>query len=137
MKLEHDDAAAIATIVTNTLRRLLPADHQEAVDALLLGNEFFANPKRVSTPKTDYDFSDNIQSNQIQKLSINAMRKQLAEEYKQKIKQAKEDGLPNQLNDLKKEYNEKRQQLNSIILFGQLLFSQSACLHFIDKPLLG
>ncbi len=111
VKLEQSDYVAISNIVREQLKDLLPENEMVNRD-LTFGPEFMASALRISTPSTQVQFT--------------SAQKEYVKNLRQEIKN---DAT---LSDQEKQL--KNKQLNSIILFGQILFAQSACLHFLTMP---
>lgn len=109
--LEHEDYKAISNIVRVKLRELLPKNELHKGD-IIFGPEFMATPLRISTPSTRFQFTKE------QREYVSLMRKEINES--------------DATQDIKKR---KIQNLESIILFGQILFAQSASLHFLSEHL--
>lgn len=110
--LNNKEYESISTIVREKLQQLMPDNVFVKNEALVFGPEFLAQPLRIDTPKTKIEFDD--------------QKKFFVKTLRDEIDQA---DLP------PSEKRQKNQQLESIILFGQILFSQSACLHFLKNPL--
>ena len=108
--LYRDDYESISQIVREKLRQLMPDNDFAQTEYLLFGPEFMAQPLRISTPSTHFDF-DPVHTGY-----INILRDEI-----------------NSSDDSQEEKRLKNQQLESIMLFGQILFSQSASLHFLQK----
>ncbi|MDP1603243.1 MAG: hypothetical protein Q8M03_08260 [Legionella sp.] len=137
MKLEisHEDYIGIASNVKTQFEKL-PGNEFAQAD-LILGPEFLADTLRVSTPKTSIKFTDD------EKNYLKAVRAQIQKEARE-AKAALQQLPPPETTEQKKVIKfmqadirfkaiTKLKQLNSIVLFGQLLFSQSGCLYFLDK----
>lgn len=107
-KLNRNEYSAIAKEVALQLHALFSQVESQVIHSVF-GPEILAQPLRISTLKTKVDFED------IEKKSLTQLR--------EKIKQEKDKTIREQ----------KLQQLESVILFGQLLFSQSACLYFFRE----
>ncbi|KTD56109.1 hypothetical protein Lsai_2239 [Legionella sainthelensi] len=107
-KLNRNEYNAIAKEVALQLHTLFPQVKYQVIHSVF-GPEILAQPLRISTLKTKVEFKE------IEKKSLAQLR--------EKIKQEKDKTIREQ----------KLQQLESIILFGQLLFSQSACLYFFRE----
>ncbi|KTD51299.1 hypothetical protein [Legionella quateirensis] len=108
--LFRDDYESISQIVRDQLRQLMPDNEFAQTEYLLFGPEFMAQPLRISTPSTNFDF-DPVHTGY-----INILKDEI-----------------NSTDDSPENKQLKKQQLESIILFGQILFSQSASLHFLNK----
>ncbi|KTC83157.1 Uncharacterised protein [Legionella cincinnatiensis] len=104
-KLNRNEYNAIAKEVTLQLRTLFPQAEPHVIHSVF-GPEILAQPLRISTLKTKVDFEE------IEKKALAQLREDIKLEKDKTIRK------------------QKLQQLESIILFGQLLFSQSACLYF-------
>lgn len=112
VSLGREDFESISEIVREQLQKLMPDNEFIKTDSLIFGPEFMAEPLRISTPSTHFDFDP------VHEVYITKIREEI------------------QASDLTPEEKSKKQlQLESIILFGQLLFSQSASLHFLKNPL--
>ncbi|MGC1183099.1 hypothetical protein [Legionella sp.] len=107
--LSKEDYESISIIVRKQLLQLMP-DNELNKGQIIFGPEFMAIPLRISTPSTQFKFDEK----QLEFVSI--VRKNI-----------------NESNESHEKKLRKIQQLESIILFGQLLFSQSASLHFLQK----
>ncbi|WP_133141376.1 hypothetical protein [Legionella moravica] len=108
--LYRGDYESISQIVREQLRQLMPDNEFAQTEYLLFGPEFMAEPLRISTPSTHFDFDP--------------VHKGYIDILKDEIKSSDESPENKEL---------KKQQLESIILFGQILFSQSASLHFLNQ----
>ncbi|CAM4414547.1 MAG: hypothetical protein LEGION0403_FIIPPAGN_00959 [Legionella sp.] len=108
--LHQEDYASIAEEVRKQLRSALPAS-EFARGEILFGPEFMAPALRIDTPSTKVEFSEKEQK------YIKELRAQI-----------------NHSDISPEEKRQKQQHLDSIILFGQILFAQSSCLHFLKKP---
>jgi hypothetical protein len=107
LKISDADYAIIANSVREQIKSL-PGYDCILPEELRLGPEFLANNLRISTPKTSVKFTPQEQNH------LNLVREQIRKENRPNAK-------------------ERLQQLDSIVLFGQLLFSQAGCLAFLDK----
>lgn len=109
IKLSEDDYASVSAIAGQKLGELIP--NTEFTHAnIIFGPEFMAVPLRISTPYTGIKFD--------------TVHKEYVKNLRQEIKTS---------NTTDQEKHLKMRHLESIILFGQLLFSQSASLHFLHK----
>ncbi|WP_237762007.1 hypothetical protein [Legionella santicrucis] len=106
--MNRNEYNAIAKEVALQLHTLFPQVDPHVIHSVF-GPEVLAQPLRISTLKTKVDFEE-------------TEKKALAQ-LREKMKQEKDKTVRDQ----------KLQQLESIILFGQLLFSQSACLYFLRE----
>lgn len=109
--LKTEDYEPIAAMVRKKLRQLMPDNELHKGD-IIFGPEFMAQPLRISTPATRVEFV----KEQVEYVSL--MRKQI-----------------NESDSAYDEKKRKMQNLESIILFGQILFAQAASLHFLQKNL--
>ena len=105
--LEQEDYKDITAIVRLKLHELMPEIEHGPI---IFGPEFLSLPLRISTPSTQFTFNKS------------------QEEYITKLRA----GINNS-EQTTAEKAIKNQQLDSIILFGQLLFSQAASLHFLSE----
>lgn len=110
VSLDREDYESIFNIVRQQLRDVMPENEYTQSDELVFGPEFMAIPLRISTPSTQFDFDP------VHKEYIQLMRNEI-----------------NESNLTPEEQMIKSQQLESIMLFGQLLFSQSVSLHFLKN----
>lgn len=110
--LNQKDYESISVIVRKKLCELMPDNELTAGGDFIFGPEFMTEPLRIFTPSTEVEFS------QVQKEYVTNLRKKI------KASQLEPE-----------EKTRKLQQLESIILFGRLLFSQSASLHFLQNML--
>ncbi len=108
--LDTADYESISEIVRQQLRELMPDNEYAQSDQLVFGPEFMVKPLRISTPSTKFDFDP------VHKEYIQEMRNQIKES-----------------SGTTEEQQQKNQQIDSIMLFGRLLFAQSASLHFLKK----
>ena len=108
--LEKKDYQAITGIVRSKLKNLLPDNELLNNGDIIFGPEFMAAPLRVSTPSTRFEFSKE------QREYVSLMRKEI-----------------NESAATRDEKKRKLRNLESIILFGQILFAQSASLHFLTN----
>ena len=107
--LHKEDYASIAEEVRKQLRCAFPKS-DFTCEEILFGPEFMAPALRIDTPSTKVEFSEKEQQYvKEQRALIN--HSQLSPEEKRK----------------------RQQHLDSIILFGQILFAQASCLHFLKK----
>ncbi|USQ13552.1 hypothetical protein J2N86_12845 [Legionella lytica] len=107
--LHKEDYASIAEEVRKQLRCAFPKSDFPC-EEILFGPEFMAPALRIDTPSTKVEFSEKEQQYvKEQRALIN--HSQLSPEEKRK----------------------RQQHLDSIILFGQILFAQASCLHFLKK----
>lgn len=107
IRINKEDYAGIVAEVKKQIK-LLPNNEFAQAEDLIIGPEFLANTLRVSTPKTEIDFEEH------EKTYLKTLRATL-----------KNVNAPN--------LKEQLEQLDSIVLFGQLIFAQSASLHFLKK----
>jgi hypothetical protein len=105
--LKNKDYVAISGIVREKLKQLLP-DNEFNKGNVIFGPEFMAKALRTHTPSTQVDFS-----------------KEQIEYIKLKRKEIKDSTATEE------EKKQKIQHLESIMLFGQILFAQSSSLHFL------
>ncbi|WP_238584373.1 hypothetical protein [Legionella gratiana] len=106
--MNRNEYNAIAKEVIFQLQKLFPQTNSSVIHSVL-GPEILANPLRISTLKTKVDFEE------IEKKAVAHLREEIKKEKDKTIRE------------------QKLQQFESIILFGQLLFSQSACLYFFKE----
>ncbi|CAM2804717.1 hypothetical protein [Legionella worsleiensis] len=111
VRLDKSDYESISVKVVKQLRNILP-DNEFAQQISILGPEFMAEPLRISTPSTRLDFE------------LDPKHKEWINELKNEISSC---------SGTSKEKRIRMEQLESITLFGQILFAQSAALHFLDK----
>lgn len=107
-KLNRKEYNAIANEVALQLHSLFPQVESQVLHSVF-GPEILAQPLRISTLKTRVDFEE------VEKNALGQLREKINQEKNKTIRE------------------QKLQQLESIILFGQLLFSQSACLYFFKE----
>lgn len=107
-KLNRDEYNAIVKEVISKLQILFPQVDSHVIQSVL-GPEILAKPLRISTRKTKVDFEE------IEKKAVVQLRDEIKQEKNKTIRE------------------QKLQQLDSIILFGQLLFSHSACCYFFRE----
>lgn len=108
--LHKEDYTAIAAVVRQQLRKLLPESELANKD-LIFGPEFMAPALRITTPSTKIQFDKH---------------------ERQYIKFLRQEINSSTLSSTERQH--KHRQLDSIILFGQVLLAQSACLYFLKKP---
>jgi hypothetical protein len=108
--LYRDDYESISDVVRKKLSELMPENEFGTRSDLIFGPEFMAEPLRISTPSTRFEF-DPVHNNYIKNLRKEIRGSEFSQEEKQ----------------------QKAQQLESILLFGQILFSQAASLHFLKN----
>ncbi|WP_058534392.1 hypothetical protein [Legionella saoudiensis] len=109
--LHKEDYASIAEEVRKQLRSVFPDSEITNRTNILFGPEFMAPALRIDTPSTKVEFTEQEQA-YVKELRSRINHSELSPEQKK----------------------QKQQHLDSIILFGQILFAQSACLHFLKKP---
>jgi hypothetical protein len=113
--LHKEDYTSIAEEVRKQLRGIFRdsefTDSESAHGDILFGPEFMAPALRIDTPSTKVEFSE----------------KEL-----QYVKELR--NIINHSDQTSEQKRQRQQHLDSIILFGQILFAQSACLHFLKKP---
>ncbi|MFJ1268488.1 hypothetical protein ACD661_07980 [Legionella lytica] len=108
--LHQEDYASIAKEVREQLRKAFPKS-ELAKQEILFGPEFMAPALRIDTPSTKIEFS--------------AKEQHYVKELRAQINHS--DLSP-------QEKHQRQQHLDSIILFGQILFAQASCMHFLKKP---
>ncbi|MDR3501910.1 MAG: hypothetical protein P4L79_04940 [Legionella sp.] len=108
--LHKEDYTSIAEEVRKQLRGVFP-ESEFAHGDILFGPEFMAPALRIDTPSTKVEFSEKEQ-HYVKELRNEINKSTLSPEQKR----------------------QKQQHLDSIVLFGQILFAQSSCLHFLKKP---
>lgn len=111
VKLSPDDFQSISVTLKQQLKDLLPDNELCQQTDFLFGPEFMAPTLRIFTPATQYDFATD------QTKFVRELRKRI-----------NNDALLS-----KQDRYNKHQQLDSIILFGQILFAQSASFHFLEQ----
>lgn len=114
ISLSQTDYQSIANNVWQGLTDLIPDNEYLENANILFSKEFLTKPLRIDTPGTRFNL-DQIQHQGYD--NVKDLRKQI-----ETIKDPKEK-------------SRKNQQLDSMVLFGQLLFSQSASRTFLQKSL--
>lgn len=111
--LQQNEFADIAKNIQENIKKLAKKyDINLGQSDFLFGPEFLAQPLRVFTPSTKYEFDPH------QLAYVSGLRQKIIED-----KSIQDEAIR----------KAKLQHLESIVLFGQLLFAQAASLYFLKK----